>query len=127
MHPRETDMNTNPGEPATDETRRLIASNKVEGTAVYSQDGEQIGSVYNFMVDKVSGKVSYAVLAFGGVLGIGDRYYPLPWEALNYDPDFGGYVVDVTREQLGDAPHYAYDDDPWSDPKFGDRVNDHYR
>ncbi len=119
-------MTTNPDEPATDETHRLIASNKVEGTAVYLPDGEQIGSVYNFMVDKISGKVSYAVLSFGGFLGIGERYHPLPWEALKYDPDFGGYVVNVSREQLEDAPHYASDDDPWADPKFGNRIHGHY-
>ncbi len=113
-------------EPATDETHRLIASNKVEGTAVYSPDGESIGSVHNFMVDKVSGKVSYAVLSFGGFLGIGERYHPLPWEALKYDPDFGGYVVNVTRDQLEGAPSYAREDDPWSDPKYGTRVHGHY-
>jgi uncharacterized protein YrrD len=64
--------------PATDETDRLIASNKVEGTAVYDRDGNKLGSVYNFMVDKQSGQVEYAALSFGGFLGVGTDYHPLP-------------------------------------------------
>ena len=59
---------------ATDETDRLIASNKVEGTAVYNSEGEKLGSIYNFMVDKRSGRVEYAVLQFGGFLGLGSDY-----------------------------------------------------
>ena len=66
-----------------DETGRLIASNKVEGTAVYNRQGERLGSVYNFMVDKISGQVAYAVMSFGGFLGIGDSYHPLPWKSLH--------------------------------------------
>ena len=73
------------GSAETDETDRLIASNKVEGTAVYNRQGERLGSIYNFMVDKRSGQVEYAVLSFGGFLGIGEDYYPLPWKALTYD------------------------------------------
>ena len=74
---------------AADETGRLIASNKVEGTAVYNREGERLGSVYNFMVDKVSGQVAYAVMSFGGFLGIGDSYHPLPWKSLTYDTEHG--------------------------------------
>jgi hypothetical protein len=69
-----------------DETSRLIASSKVEGTEVYSRNGEHLGEVYNFMVDKFTGQVAYAVMSFGGFLGIGERYHPLPWKALDYDP-----------------------------------------
>lgn len=109
-----------------DETHRLIASNKVEGTAVYSPDGDHIGSVHNFMVDKISGKVSYAVMSFGGFLGIGERYHPLPWDTLKYEPRFGGYVANVTREQLEGGPHYAREEEPWGDPEYGRRVYGHY-
>jgi hypothetical protein len=66
---------TGSGSVATD---RLIASNKVEGTAVYDRKGERLGSVYNFMVDKRSGQVAYAVMSFGGFLGVGGSYHPLP-------------------------------------------------
>ncbi len=55
------------------------------------------------MIDKASGRIAYAVLSFGGFLGIGDRYYPLPWEKLNYNTEMGGYVVDIDRETLEGA------------------------
>ena len=84
----------------TDETNRLIASNKVEGTAVYNRQGERLGSVYNFMVDKRSGQAEYAVMSFGGFLGIGDSYHPLPWKSLKYDTSQGGYVVDLDKDRL---------------------------
>ena len=67
-----TTTGTRGGSVATDETDRLIASNKVEGTAVYNRQGERLGEVYNFMVDKYSGQVAYAVMSFGGFLGIGE-------------------------------------------------------
>lgn len=102
---------------AIDETDRLIASDKVEGTEVFDRSGARIGSIYNFMVDKVTGQVSYAVMSFGGFLGLGERYYPLPWKALTYDPKRGGYVIDIDRERLERAPSYAAGEDPWSDPE----------
>jgi hypothetical protein len=111
---------------AIDETKRLIASDKVEGTAVYDRHGERLGDVYNFMVDKVSGKVAYAVLSFGGFLGIGERYHPLPWEKLSYDTRMGGYVVDVDRDMLERAPSYARDETPWGDPSYGRSVYGYY-
>src|SRR4029077_16059814 len=72
------------------ETGTLIGSDKVEGTAVYGADNQKIGSVERVMIDKVSGQVSYAVLGFGGFLGIGDDHYPLPWQSLKYDMNLGG-------------------------------------
>ena len=111
---------------ATDETDRLIASDKVEGTAVYNRQGESLGSVYNFMVDKYTGKVAYAVMSFGGFLGIGDSYHPMPWESLDYDPKVGGYVVDLDRSKLEGAPTYRSSDNPWSDREYGRRVYDYY-
>ena len=88
------------GTVAMNETDRLIASDKVEGTAVYNRAGESLVTVYNFMVDKYSGKVAYAVMSFGGFLGIGERYHALPWEKLDYDASMGGYVVDIDRATL---------------------------
>ena len=111
----------------TDETDRLIASNKVEGTAVYNRQGERLGSVYNFMVDKYSGKVAYAVMSFGGFLGIGDSYHPLPWESLDYDTGMGGFVVDLDRSKLEGAPSYRSNEDPWSTNRdYGRGVYDYY-
>ncbi len=75
----------------TRETGSLIGSDKVEGTAVYGANDTKIGSIERVMIDKMTGKVSYAVLSFGGFLGIGDDHYPLPWQSLKYDTNLGGY------------------------------------
>lgn len=111
-----------------DSPNPMIASDRVEGTAVYSRSGDRLGTVERFMVDKVSGQVEYAVLAFGGVLGIGHRHYPLPWKALTYQPEQGGYVVDVTQEQLEGAPGYDRegDDEPNYDREYRERVDAYY-
>ncbi|MGE4432342.1 MAG: PRC-barrel domain-containing protein [Sphingobium sp.] len=111
---------------ATDETNRLIASDKVDGTAVYDRAGNKLGSVKNFMVDKRTGKAEYAVLQFGGFLGIGSDYYPLPWDMLDYETEQGGYVVDITKEQLDDAPRYTETEDPVFDRTYGESVYGYY-
>lgn len=115
------------GPRAADETAQLIGSDKVEGTAVYNLQGERLGSVHNFMVNKRSGQVAYVVMSFGGFLGIGDSYHPLPWTALTYDTDRGGYVVDLDRDTLDKAPSYAPSETPdWRDPAYGRRIDDYY-
>jgi hypothetical protein len=112
---------------ATDETDRLIASNKVEGTAVYNRQGERLGTVHNFMVDKYTGQVAYAVMSFGGFLGLGESYHPLPWRVLTYDTNMGGYVVDLDKSKLEGAPSYTAANEPnWSDRDYGRRVHDYY-
>jgi PRC-barrel domain protein len=108
------------------ETGSLIGSDKVEGTAVYGRDGRSIGSVQRVMIDKISGKVAYAVVSFGGFLGMGEDYYPMPWAKLDYDTSLGGYRVDITEDQLKGAPKFNRSSDwDWSDrselsPNFGD-------
>ena len=110
-----------------EETARLISSDKVEGTAVFNLQGERLGSVNNFMVDKVTGQVAYANMSFGGVLGMGKKYHPLPWRVLTYDTSLGGYVVDLDRTVLEGAPVYDHADDPnWSDRSYGKRIDDYY-
>jgi hypothetical protein len=105
----------------------LIAASKVNGTSVYNRAGEKLGSIYDVMLNKQSGKAEYAVMSFGGFLGIGDRYHPLPWTVLNYDPAQGGYVVDIDRDRLEGAPSYAADESAlWDDPAYGRRVSDYY-
>ena len=121
-----TRTGTTDGGIAVDETDRLIASDKVEGTSVYDRQGTSLGSVQTVMIDKYSGQVAYAVMSFGGFLGIGERYHPLPWRALTYDTAQGGYVVDISREQLERAPSYSRDEAPWSDPSYGRSVHDYY-
>jgi hypothetical protein len=112
---------------AIEETRRLIASNKVEGTPVFNRAGEPLGMIYNFMVDKITGQVAYAVMSFGGFLGIGESYHPLPWRALTYDTRLGGYIVDVDQKRLEEAPRSGADEDPFADPAFGAKVDAYYR
>ena len=127
MQTTTTGTGTGAGGVATDETDRLIASNKVEGTAVYNRQGERLGEVYNFMVDKRSGKVEYAVMSFGGFLGMGQSYHPLPWRVLTYDTGKGGYMVDLDKDRLRGAPSYTGSGAPdWRDPAYGRRIDDYY-
>ena len=109
------------------ETNSLIASDKVEGTAVYDRSGERLGKIDNFMVDKRSGQAEYAVMQFGGFLGIGSDYYPVPWRMLDYDVDQGGYVVDLDEDKLKDAPRYQnQDQQPAYDDTYNRQVYSHY-
>ena len=87
-----------------DEGKDLIASDRVEGTAVYRPDGEKIGRIHHFMVGKRNGRVEYAVLSFGGFLGMGAEHRPVPWEALDYDTGLGGYVVSADEDVLKASP-----------------------
>jgi sporulation protein YlmC with PRC-barrel domain len=106
---------------------RLIAASKVNGTNVYNRAGEKLGSVYDVMIDKRSGNAEYAIMSFGGFLGIGDSYHPLPWRSLTYDERQGGYVVDVDRSRLEGAPSYrSSDTGRWADPSYGRQVDDYY-
>jgi hypothetical protein len=105
---------------------RLIASNRVEGTTVYGRDGKKIGTVHSFIVDKLSGQVAYAVLSFGGFLGLGQKYHPLPWDSLTYDLDREGYVVNVDKAMLDGSPSYRPDDAPEFDEAYGERVSTYY-
>jgi sporulation protein YlmC with PRC-barrel domain len=92
-------------------TSSLIASDRVEGTAVYDSQGKRIGKVERLVIDKAGGRVTYAVLSFGGFLGIGADHYPIPWPMLDYDENLGGYRVDITEEQLKKAPKIEQGED----------------
>lgn len=109
-----------------DETEQLIASNKVEGTPVYGREGERLGTIYNFMVDKYSGRVTYAVMSYGGFLGVGQRYYPVPWQILNYDTREGGYRIDMDYRDLERAPSFGREDEPRFNRDYGRKVHNYY-
>lgn len=111
---------------AIEETHRLIGSDKVEGTAVYDRDGTRIGTIHNFMVDKRSGKAEYAVMSFGGFLGMGQTYYPLPWQMLDYDTDLGGFRVEMDEEDLDHAPSFRAGGEPEFDDQYGRQVHSYY-
>jgi PRC-barrel domain len=108
------------------ETAGLIGSDKVEGTTVYDAKGEKMGSIERVMINKRSGQVAYAVLSFGGILGIGSDYYPIPWSSLKYDTSLGGYRLDITEERLQGAPKYAGDTWDWEDRERGRKVYEYY-
>ena len=111
---------------ARDETQDLISSDKVEGTTVFNREGERLGTISNFMVGKRNGRVEYAVLSFGGLFGMGEKFYPLPWDVLTYDTDKGGYVVDLDKDRLQGAPSFERGQEPTYDREFGERVYGHY-
>jgi hypothetical protein len=95
------------------ETGALIGSDKVEGTDVFNSAGDRVGTIERVMIDKIGGKVAYAVMSFGGFLGLGSDYYPLPWSLLKYNERLGGYEVNVTEDQLRRAPKFRKDE-PWA-------------
>ena len=111
-----------------DTAGRLIAAEQVAGTSVYNTQGEKLGSVDDLMIDKISGRVAYAVLSFGGFLGMGNRHHPLPWSTLHYDRGIGGFVVNLDRDVLEGAPAYAEGEAPqWEDRQWGQRLHDYYK
>ena len=111
----------------TDETDRLISSDKVEGTPVYDPKGERLGKVHHLMIDKFAGQVVYAVMSFGGFLGIGEKYNPLPWKMLTYDTRLGGHVLDLDRSKIEKAPSYTSTDAPdWSDQSYTTRIDEYW-
>ncbi len=104
----------------------VISSDKVEGTSVFNGSGDKLGSIDDLMIDKRSGQVRYAVLEFGGFLGMGTDRYPIPWNVLRYDTDKDGYVVPLDKNNLENAPRYRLDDTPSYDADYGTRVDRYY-
>jgi hypothetical protein len=102
----------------------LISSEQVEGSNVFNMAGEKVGQIDHLMIDKQSGHVAYAVMSFGGFLGVGHNHYPLPWSALNYDTKLEGYRTSVNEGNLKDAPEFT--DDAWGDREWEKRVHDYY-
>ncbi len=103
----------------------LVSSEDVEGTSVYDPNGNKIGQIDHLMIDKVSGQVRYAVMSFGGFLGLGHSHYPMPWNAISYDTAKEGFVANVTEQQLRDAPEFS--DDSWGDRDWEARWHSHFQ
>jgi hypothetical protein len=101
----------------TDENVRLISSTKVEGTPVVGRDGAKLGQIDSFMVDKYTGRVAYAVLSFGGTFEA-ESLFPLPWSILKYDEGKDGYRLDLTTEDLRQAPRFKRSEAPEFDAAF---------
>jgi len=111
---------------STNLSSTVISSDRVEGTAVYNTAGDKLGSIDDLMIDKLSGQVRYAVLKFGGFLGMGTDRYPLPWSMLKYDTSKDGYVVPLDKSALDSAPRYAQGEEPDYNDDYGRRVYDYY-
>ncbi|MGB7404782.1 MAG: PRC-barrel domain-containing protein, partial [Pacificimonas sp.] len=111
----------------TDENVRLIASDKVDGTKVVDRDGTNVGKVMNFMVDKYTGRVAYAVLQFGGTFGVGAHYFPLPWPVLDYDESVDAYRLTIEKSVLEQAPKFEKDKSPEFDTEYRKTVIAYYR
>jgi len=106
----------------------LIPSDRVEGTVVRRTNGDKLGTIQRLMIDKISGNVAYAVLRFGGLLGIGEKHMPIPWGKLRFEPLTQAYQVDISDDELAKAPSYAADKDfDWGDRSQETELHDYYR
>jgi sporulation protein YlmC with PRC-barrel domain len=106
----------------------VIGASKVTGTEVYDQEGQRLGEIHDVLLNTAAEKIEFAILNFGShFVGIDQRYYPLPWRLLKFDETRRGYVVNIDREKLGDAPTFELSDTGlWLDDGSGTRVNDYY-
>jgi hypothetical protein len=110
----------------TRSSRPVIESDRVEGTAVYDPSGHRIGTIKRLLIEKVSGRVIYAVMSFGGFLGIGSHEHTIPWEKLSYKTRLGGYETEITEEQLRGAPPLYGNGEVWPDRKREKEVRDYW-
>ena len=102
----------------------LISSEQVEGTDVFDRNGDKVGKIDHLMIDKKTGHVTYAVMSFGGFIGLGHSHYPLPWGAIKYNTKLNGFETSVTEAQLKDAP--AFSDDSWTDRNWETKTHTYY-
>jgi len=106
-----------------------IRASKVIGTSVFNPTGDKIGKVEDVVLDKQSNNIMFAVVGFGGFLGMNEKFHPLPWSTLDYQKQQNGYVVNVTKEQLEAAPCDGIDELTRADggEQLRDQVYDYYR
>jgi hypothetical protein len=107
--------------------KSLIESDRVDGTEVYGAEGEHIGEIKRMMIDKVTGKVAYCVMSFGGFLGLGEKEHMLPWQTLTYDADLGGFRTGITEKQLSAAPDVRRSADAWTDREDERKLHDYWK
>jgi PRC-barrel domain len=107
-------------------SKAVIESDRVEGTAVFDPKGDQIGTIKRLLIEKVSGRVLYVDVTFGGFLGIGVHHHTIPWEKLAYDRELSGYRTDVTAEQVRGAPAFFGDDQIWHDRAREKQMRDYW-
>jgi sporulation protein YlmC with PRC-barrel domain len=109
------------------ETSRLISAEKVGGTPVENPQGDSLGHIQDVMIDKVSGRVGYAVLKYGSFLGLGGKLFAVPWDILKYDTARNAYIIDLPKDRLAGAP--SFDESRWpdmADANWGTQIHDYY-
>jgi hypothetical protein len=105
-----------------------MSANKIIGGKVQNRKGEDLGSINDVMVDASSGRIAYAILSFGGFLGIGNKLFAIPWDALTFKPDKQVFLIRVDKETLEEAPG-SFDPNDWpdmADKRWGKKVYAHY-
>lgn len=108
------------------ETASLIAASKVSGSDVYGTKDEKIGAIYDVMIDKASGQVAYAVLSFGEIPSLGEKYHPLPWSQLAYNDVLGGYALNLTKDSLAGAPTFNNGQSPDWSAGYRGQIDEYY-
>jgi sporulation protein YlmC with PRC-barrel domain len=105
-----------------------IRASKVIGTTVKDRTGSRVGEIEDVVLDKQSNSILFGVVSFGGILGVGEKYHPVPWAALDYDETEGAYVVNMTKEQLEAAPADSIEELTRGDGQaYRDRAFDYYK
>lgn len=112
--------------PTTSGHTTAILASRVQGSNVYNADREKIGKVEDLVLDKTSNEIMFAVLGFGGTLGVGTKYFPIPWSKLDYDPECGGYIIAVSKNVLAAAPCYSLGDMTKNDGQVSRATHDYY-
>jgi len=107
-------------------SKPIIESDRVEGTVVFDPNEVQIGTIKRLLIEKVSGRVLYVDVTFGGFLGIGVHHHTIPWEKLSYDKELEGYRTDITEEQVRGAPTFYGDDQVWPDRQRQQEIHDYW-
>jgi sporulation protein YlmC with PRC-barrel domain len=105
----------------------IMAADTLQGDKVVNVDGDDLGNIEDIMLDVRGGRIAYAVLSFGGVMGIGEKLFAIPWEALTLDADRECFVLDIDKERLKNAP--GFDKDHWpsmADPTWASEVYSYY-
>jgi sporulation protein YlmC with PRC-barrel domain len=107
--------------------RRVLSASTLSGDRVRNSAGEDLGKIHDIMIDVPTGRIAYAVLSFGGVLGIGDKLFAVPWSALRVDEDKKQLILDVEKSRLENAP--GFDKDNWpdmADTSWGSQIYSYY-
>lgn len=112
---------------ATKTGRQLLPGSTIEGTAVRNAAGEDLGEINDIMIDLEMGRIAYAVLSFGGFLGLGNKLFAIPWEALKIGITGDVFILNVPREKLEKAPGFDQDQWPdWADQSWGESIHSYY-